>query len=180
MSCHHPSHLILQINEPPTPETCLMRKHVVEAVNAALHLQTDIKIIRVKWNDNGNCIVITNPQFTADDLLLFHHLLGPILTDNSTYKAIPNKEWYWVLLNSVNTGKGNINNEMDGCHLQGQDLISVMMELKANNSCMANVTFLENPCWIACPETLTQNVKTGSPQSRVKQAKWVVYYQVAT
>ncbi|KAL4073002.1 hypothetical protein V8B97DRAFT_2037313, partial [Scleroderma yunnanense] len=161
MSHHHPSCLILQINNPPVPGACLMGKHMVDAINTALHPEMDVRTIRVKWNNKGNCIVITNPQFTTDDLLPFYHPLGPIIADNSTYKAIPDKEWHQVLLNGVDTGKSDIDDEMDGLHFQGQDTASIMMELKANNPCMANVTFLKHPCWIAHLETLSTKMHSS-------------------
>ncbi|KAL4062958.1 hypothetical protein V8B97DRAFT_1842648, partial [Scleroderma yunnanense] len=116
ISCHHPSHLILQIDNPPLLhplESSLMKRHAVEVINAMINSEIDIRIISVKWNNKGNCIVITNPQYTADNILPFHHLFRPTLMNYSPYKALPDKEWHRILLNGVDTGKSDIDDKME-------------------------------------------------------------------
>ena len=78
---HHPACLVIQI--PPTilDHDRLTGMKAVEAANAALAQHgTKASIIAVKWNDKGNCIVISHPSLTATDLEPFGNVIAAAIT----------------------------------------------------------------------------------------------------
>lgn len=110
-----------------------------------------ITVNGIKWNTKGNCIVITHPNYTADDLLPFKDAFADLIVGNSNYSATPDKEWFRILLNSVDTGKSDTEELME---FKPQTGAEVLYEMKTNNPSVHNITFKVEPLWMAKPETL--------------------------
>ena len=93
---HHPARLILQI--PPSTDLtdCLDGMKAVEATNAALAPTTNVTIIVVKWNDKGNCIIISHPDYSATDLAPFGNIIATAITGipNIECIATPDRKWH--------------------------------------------------------------------------------------
>ena len=142
---HHPARLILQI--PPTVDSNdrLTGMKAVEATNAALAQHTKASIIMVKWNDKGNCIAISHPDFTAMDLVPYGNVIAAAITSkhNITCTAIPDKRWHRVILNRVDTGKSDIDEDIELSHFQGRQSDEILKELQANNPSLATISITE-------------------------------------
>ena len=106
---------MLQI--PPTVDSNdhLMGMKAVEVTNAALAQHTKASIIAVKWNDKGNCIAIFHPDFTAMDLVPYGNVIMAAITSKHdiTCITIPDKRWHRVILNGVNMGKSDIDEDIE-------------------------------------------------------------------
>ncbi|KAG2748257.1 hypothetical protein P692DRAFT_201866437 [Suillus brevipes Sb2] len=148
---HHPSRLILHIETPPDPTQRQKDRGLVEAINERLKEVTKVTVNGVKWNTKGNCIVITHPDYTADDLLPFKDAFADLIVGNSNYSAAPDKEWFRVLLNSVDTGKSDAEDVMEFEPRTGAEVI---YEMKTNNPSVRNINFKTEPSWMAKPENL--------------------------
>ncbi|KAG2159084.1 Endonuclease/exonuclease/phosphatase, partial [Suillus bovinus] len=148
---HHPSRLILHIETPPDPTQRQKDRGLVEAINERLKEVTKVTVNGIKWNNKGNCIVITHPDYTADDLLPFKDAFADLVVGNSNYSATPDKEWFRVLLNSVDTGKSDAEDMMEFEPRTGAEVI---YEMKTNNPSVRSINFKAEPSWMAKPETL--------------------------
>jgi len=172
---HHPAHLVLQI--PPTvlDHDWLTGMKVVEAANAAL-VQHSAKasIIAVKWNDKGNCIAISHPNFNATDLEPLGNIIAAAITGKSdiTCTATPDKKWHRVILNRVDMGKSDIDEDIELGHFQGCHSDEILHELQANNPSLATISISEAR-WLTRPEQLREKshssvVLTTSSQEDVE------------
>ena len=154
---HHPARLVLQI--PPTVDVNdrLTGMKAVEATNAALAQHTKASIIAVKWNDKGNCIAISHPDFTATDLEPHGNIIAAAITGKNdiTCTAIPDKKWHRVILNGVDTGKSDIDEDIELSHFQGRQTDDILKELQANNPSMATISITEAR-WLTRPDKLRE------------------------
>ena len=118
---HHPARLILQIPSPIDLADRLDGMKAVEATNVALAPLTKGTIIAVKWNDKGNCIVISHPDYNATDLEPFGNTIATALTGIPNIECIttPDRKWHRVILNGVDTGKSDIDEDIELSHFQG-------------------------------------------------------------
>jgi len=130
----------------------------VEAANAALAQHgTKASIIAVKWNDKGNCIVISHPSLTATDLEPFGNIIAAAITGKNDIActATPDKKWHRVILNGVGTGKSDIDEDIELSHFQGCQSDEILEELQANNPSLATISILEAR-WPTRPEQLRE------------------------
>ena len=129
----------------------------VEATNAALAQHTEASIIAVKWNDKGNCIVISHPNFTATDLEPLGNIIAATVTGKSdiTCTATPDKKWHRVILNGIDTGKSDIDEDIELSHFQGRHSTEILSELQANNPSLATISIMEAR-WLTRPEQLRE------------------------
>jgi len=154
---HHPTRLVLQI--PPTvdPNDRLTGMKAVEATNAALAQHTDASIIAVKWNDKGNCIVISHPNFTTTNLEPHGNVITATITgkDDIMCTATPDKKWHRIILNGIDTGKSDIDEDIELSHFQGRHSTEILNELQANNPSLATISITEAR-WLTRPEQLRE------------------------
>ena len=159
---HHPARLVLQI--PPTvdPNDRLMGIKAVEATNAALAQHTKATIITVKWNDKGNCITISHPDFTASDLAPFGNTIAAIITgqDNIECTAILDRKWHRIIMNGVDTGKTDIDEDIELTQFQGRRPEEILKELQTNNPSLATTTITEAR-WLTHPENLREKTHSS-------------------
>jgi len=173
--CHHPARLILQIPPTVVDHDRLTGMKAVEAVNAALAQHgAKTSIIAVKWNDKGNCIVISHPNFTAMDLEPLGNVIAAAITGKNdiTCTATPDKKWHRVILNGVDTGKSDIDEDIELSHFQGRHSDEMLQELQANNPSLATISISEAR-WLTRPEQLREKshssiVLTTSSQEDVE------------
>ena len=154
---HHPARLILQIPSTVDPSDRLGGMKAVEAANAALTPHTKASIIAVKWNDKGNCIAITHPDYNATDLEPFGNIIATAITgtDNIECTATPDRKWHRIILNGVDTGKLDIDDDIELSHFQGRHSSDILKELKTNNPSLATISITEAR-WLTRPETLRE------------------------
>ena len=159
---HHPACLILQI--PPTvdPNDRLMGIKAVEATNIALAPHTKATIIAVKWNDKGNCIAISHPDFTATDLVPFGNTIAAAITGQNVIEctATPDKKWHCIILNRVDTGKTDIDEDIELTQFQGHRPEEILKELQTNNPSLATMTIMEAR-WLTHPENLHEKTHSS-------------------
>ena len=129
----------------------------VEAVNATLTQHTKASIIAVKWNDKGNCVVISHPNFTAADLEPHGNIIAAAITgmNDITCIASLDKKWHRVILNGVDTGKSDIDEDIELSNFQGRQSNDILKELQANNPSMATIHTTEAR-WLTRPEKLRE------------------------
>jgi len=145
---------MLQIPTTTDPNDRLMGMRAVEATNAALARHTKATIIAAKWNDKGNCIAISHPDFTATDLVLFGNTIATIITGQDDIKctATPDRKWHWIILNRVDTGKTDIDKDIELTQFQGCHPEEILKELQTNNPSLAMTTIMEAR-WLTCCES---------------------------
>ena len=154
---HHPARLILQIPSSIDPNDRLGGMKAVEAANAALTPHTKVNIIAVKWNDKGNCIVITHPDYNATDLEPYGNIVASAITgkDDIECTAAPDRKWHRIILNGVDTGKSDIDEDIELSHFQGRHSSDILKELQTNNPSLATISITEAR-WLTRPETLRE------------------------
>ena len=128
---HHPARLILQISSLIDPNDRLGGMKAVEAANAALSPHTKVNIIAVKWNDKGNCIVITHPDYNATDLEPYDSIVASAITETNDVECIttPDRKWHRIILNGVDTDKSDIDEDIELSHFQGRHSGDILKEL---------------------------------------------------
>ena len=154
---HHPARLILQIPSSVALTDRLDGMKAVEATNVALASITKVSIIAVKWNDKGNCIVITHPDYNATDLEPFGNTIATAITGAIDIEctATPDRKWHRVILNGVDTGKSDIDEDIELSHFQGRHPNDILKELQTYNPSIATVSITEAR-WLTRPETLRE------------------------
>ncbi|KIM52265.1 hypothetical protein SCLCIDRAFT_11925 [Scleroderma citrinum Foug A] len=142
---------------PPTvdPNNRLTGIKAVEATNIALAPHTEATIITVKWNDKGNCIAISHPDFTAMDLAPFGNTIAAAITGQNDIEctATPDKKWHCIILNGVDMGKTDIDKDIKLTQFQGRRPEEILKELWTNNPSLATTTIMEAR-WLTRPENL--------------------------
>ena len=154
---HHPARLILQISSLIDPNDRLGGMKAVEAANAALSPHTKVNIIAVKWNDKGNCIVITHPDYNATDLEPYGSIVASAITETNDVECIttPDRKWHWIILNGVDTDKSDIDEDIELSHFQGRHSGDILKELRTNNPSLATISITEAR-WLTRLETLCE------------------------
>ena len=159
---HHPARLVLQIPTTADPNDRLTGMRAVEATNAALARHTKATIIAVKWNDKGNCIAISHPDFTATDLVPFGNTIAAVITgqDDIECTATPDRKWHRIILNGVDTGKTDIDEDIELTQFQGRHPEEILKELQTNNPSLATTTITEAR-WLTRPENLHEKTHSS-------------------
>ena len=159
---HHPACLVLQI--PPTVDSNdrLTGIKAVEAANVALAQHTKATVIAVKWNDKGNCIAISHPDYTATDLVPFGNIIAAVITGQNDIEcsATPDQKWHRVILNGVDTGRMDIDEDIELTQFQGRRPEEILKELQTNNPSLATTTITEAR-WLTRPENLREKTHSS-------------------
>lgn len=100
LRAHHPSRLIILI-KPCLPANNRPTDHkLVKDINEVLSLHTDpsiLMVVSVKWNKEGNCILLTCVDQKAADLAKylpkFEHLINP---NNTMHKISAHSDEKWL------------------------------------------------------------------------------------
>ena len=134
----------------------------VEATNIMLASHTEATIIAVKWNDKGNCIAISHPDFTAMDLVPFGNTIAAAITGQNNIECTTtlDKKWHCIILNGVDTGKTDINEDIELTQFQGHRPEEILKELQTNNPSLATTTIMEAR-WLTCPENLREKAHSS-------------------
>ncbi|EIW76015.1 hypothetical protein CONPUDRAFT_158792 [Coniophora puteana RWD-64-598 SS2] len=141
MTRHHPSHLVVSVQDENPPAQDEHPKKLVEKINKSLKEEgAKARIVRVHWNTKGNCIVFAHPSFNAEDLTPYSPLFGSILAGKSDFEAAPDTEWHKVLLHGMDTGV-----EAEGRLRTGDEVAARMRE---EDPLMENVKFVGAPKWL--------------------------------
>jgi len=106
-----------------------------------------LKVIAIRWNPQGNCVLYTRSDQQASDLLIFSDTLPSIIAPGHNGLARKDKKWYKIEIAGIRTGL------QDGIKdaFPSQQIHSHLCE---NNPEYAktNVTLL--PCWTWPPTEL--------------------------
>jgi hypothetical protein len=105
LSAHHPSCLVVQIFlSGVLKEQCPYDAKLVAGVNRSLMQHAASKhlcIVSVKWNSNGNCILFTRADQTAQELAnhmqVFQHLVGK----GRKTETCADEHWYKIQVNDI-------------------------------------------------------------------------------
>ena len=164
-SSFHPSRMVVQfpphglpIDKRPDPGL------IVDGINTALSKNNQakhLKVVAANFNNQGNLIVSTRSDQTADQLIKFQNLFYHIFTDlyqNQEVLLREDKKWYKIQIDGVNTGSLTIGN---GRVLHSAD--SVHMELMSCNPNYTNAQkhIVAKPRWLRSSEELSSTPKSS-------------------
>jgi hypothetical protein len=151
LDAHHPSRLVIRIlpegippNERPDSTT------LVKAINEQLSASRDsrnLKVVSVKWNNSGNCVVFTRADQKAADLLKFKDRFIHLIKGQREAVALEDKKWVKIQVNGIRTGAFD---PIPGIYSAD----TLHNELKANNPAYAKLDIISPPRWMRAPEEL--------------------------
>ena len=117
-AAHHPSRLIAQFLPTGIPENLRPDPNtIVTELNAAIersHPSRSVKIVTASFNPQGNLIISTRADQTANKILRYRDAVLPVLTNigNSQHVELrEDKKWFKIQIDAVNTSTISIGNE---------------------------------------------------------------------
>lgn len=151
---HHPSRLIIGINDLPPTAPLPDADKLATDINAALKQNDASKhllVINVKWNKRRNCILTVRDGQTGAELAkhapLFSHLIAPT-PDAITVRE--DKKWFKIQVNGVRTGT------QDALNRNPYTPETLHAELCAKNPVYAKTSIIQAPRFTRSPQELMQ------------------------
>jgi phage baseplate assembly protein W len=150
-AAHHPSRLIVQM--PPdrvTPEFRPDAIDLVKNINSELAKHEDskhLRVVSVKWNSSGNCIVCTKSDQKAAELAKYQDRFIHLFDTGPGTIVREDKRWFKILVNGVRTG---MLDPLPGLYSPE----TIHAELCANNPDYANLNIIAPPRWMRTKEEL--------------------------
>ena len=162
---HHPSRMVVQFKPNGIPmERRPDPGQLVSNINAALALNPQskhMKVVAANFNNQGNLILSTRSDQTAEELMKFQASFSHILSDLSNRQEIvirEDKKWFKIQIDGVNTGSiasanGRILHTAEEVHI----------ELLACNPIYATAKecIVSKPRWLRTEEELHTTVKSS-------------------
>ena len=117
-AAHHPSRLVAQFLPTGIPENLRPDPNtIVTELNTAIersHPSRSVKIVTASFNPQGNLIISTRADQTANEILRYRDAVLPVLTNigNSQHVELrEDKKWFKIQIDAVNTSTISIGNE---------------------------------------------------------------------
>ena len=164
-AAHHPSRLVIQFKPNGIPaEKRPDPSQIVGNINTALSLNPHakhMKVVAANFNNQGNLILSTRTNQTADELLKFQNSFSNLLANMSNKQEIvirEDKRWYKIQIDGVATsslsiGNGRVTHSADDVHT----------ELMACNPLYAKSQdlIMAKPRWLRTEEELFSTYKSS-------------------
>ncbi|KAJ3562483.1 hypothetical protein NP233_g9541 [Leucocoprinus birnbaumii] len=111
---HDPSRLIVVFDPGHHDKPKEDNFTIVNDINR--HLQANgapehLTVTAVKWNRQGNCVVVTRSDQTAADILPYTNGIANVIIQGATGIVREDKRWYKIEINNVRTGSKDGNGE---------------------------------------------------------------------
>jgi hypothetical protein len=162
LSAHHPSRLVVQILPNGIPKEQRPDDAVLVAdINKSLMQHTaskHLRVVSVKWNGNGNCILFTRADQTAQELAkhaqVFQHLLGK----GRKTETRADERWYKIQVNDIRTGA------FDGPPGTPSTVFTaeqIHQELADKNPHYAKLSFVQKPRWMRREDDLRTTARSS-------------------
>jgi hypothetical protein len=162
---HHPSRLVVQFKPNGIPtEKRPDPSQIVGNINAALALNpqsTHMKVVAANFNNQGNLILSTRSDQTAEELTKFQNSFSHVLADLSNRQEIvirEDKKWFKIQIDGVSTGSLSAAN---GRILHSAEVVHT--ELMACNPiyAMSKEFIVAKPRWLRTEEELHTTLKSS-------------------
>ena len=164
-AAHHPSRLIAQFLPTGIPENLRPDpSKIVSELNAAIskkHQSNPVKIVAANFNMQGNLIISTRSDQTANELLRYRDSILPALSIIGNTQHIElreDKKWFKIQIDAVNTSYISIGNERVPLSAE-----AVHEELLACNPQYANMadSIVSKPRWLRAKEELLTTLRSS-------------------
>jgi hypothetical protein len=164
-SSHHPSRLVAQFLPKGIPDNLRPDpSNIVASINAALapnQASKHLKVVAANFNAQGNLILSTRADQTANELLKFREAFLPLLTgigNTSEVQLREDKKWFKIQVDAVNTSAISITNQR--IQLSAD---AVHEELLSCNPQYAGLqdTLTSKPRWLRSEEELTTTPRSS-------------------
>lgn len=149
---HHPARLVIQATTPMDPSHRLTVLATRDKINEALDgtgAPKPLRVVAVRWNEKGNCIVMVQDDQRAADLMPYVDSFAHLVCGTSAWTAVPDQAWTRVLVHGVDTGMSD--SDMNDTPDNSTELHE---ELVRSNPWLANVKLGCATRWLAKPETV--------------------------
>ncbi|TDL27933.1 hypothetical protein BD410DRAFT_824713 [Rickenella mellea] len=130
------------------------RHHPTRLINNILQAEekaAGLKVVGMKWNAKGNCILFTHGSFTAEQLAPFEPRFRHIIAGKSKTEAHPDRSWSRVILNGIDTGKPDRNDNTPFTPRSGADLKEHFID---TNPQYATCRLIGGPKWLCSSAAL--------------------------
>lgn len=159
LAAHHPLWLIVEVansmeEEHHRPNPILTVKMINDRLQKKKGAE-QLRVVNVKWNVNGNCIISLRANQSAVSLIPHVESFADIIAGNKEYHARADQPWYKIQLNGVWTAKNDGERYDDENNFYLPTPEELHQELHDNNSDYAQMTILQKPRWIKPAQELS-------------------------
>jgi hypothetical protein len=164
-TAHHPTRMVVQFkpNGIPTEQRPDPSK-IVGSINEALANNPQakhMKVVAASFNNQGNLILSTRTDQTAEDLMKFQNSFAHILADISNRQEIiirEDKKWFKVQIDGVSTGflsamNGRIQHSAEDVHTELINCNPIYAK--------SNELIVAKPRWLRTEEELSTTLKSS-------------------
>ena len=113
----------------------------------------------VHWNTKGTAIVLTHPDYTAEQLMTYASHITPILFDKHapSISVRCDTEWTSVVLHGVHTGIDPASSDPATPHTPAQ----IADEIVKNNPDAQHLQFAREPRWLCNTDRISSKTHTS-------------------
>ncbi|KAI0941845.1 hypothetical protein AcV7_002418 [Taiwanofungus camphoratus] len=149
LAAHHPSRLIVEIQD-GLPEGKRSKEAItVQDINERLQKHEDSKhlqVVNIKYNPQNNCIVFVRTDQRATELIPFADRFTDLIAGDQATQVRADRPWYKVQVNGVSTWNQNTHDIPTPEEIH--------QELVDNNPDYARMEILQLPRWMRHPSDL--------------------------
>lgn len=162
LEAHHPSRLVVRIIPNGLPKEARPEEDkLVQDINNALQRHSEarhLRVVSVKWNASGNCILFTRADQTAQELVKYAKTFQQLIGQGRPTEARPDQRWYKIQVNDIRTGSFS---GPPGSPPTVYTAEMVHKELCDNNPYYAKLDFIQKPRWMRREEDLMHTVRSS-------------------